>query len=190
MDNAQVADRIKDLCKSKKITVKSMLESCDLSPNFIYDFTKKGQVPSVNKIETIADYLECSVDYLLGRSEIVEVIKLPARLYESIKSKYSLNLNSFKDFININDILQTPKPLMPGRKAYFVRDIHFDKIKEIYEKAAAYRNGDIIDRDEFFKMFEYFKFVLGDYNASGYVLAKKDYPKLDEVYGYYTESFI
>ncbi len=190
MNNAQVADRIKELCKLKKITVKAMLESCDLSPNFIYDFTKKGQIPSVNKIEAIADYLECSVDYLLGRSNTVEVLNLPTKLLDAINTKYSLNLNSFKDFININDILQTPKPLMPGRKDYFVRDIHFDKIKEIYEKAAAYRNGNIIKQDEFFAMFTEYKFVLGDFNASGYILAKKDYPKLDEVYGYYTESFI
>ncbi len=48
----------------------------------------------------------------------------------------------------------------------------------------------IIGDDEFLKLFEYYKFQLGEYNASGYVLSKKDYPKFDEVYSYYTESFV
>ena len=189
MYNSQdMAERIKNLAKEKGIAAKIMLQDIGLGPNALTQM--KTSVPKADNLAKIADYLECSVDYLLGRSNTVEVLNLPTKLLDAINTKYSLNLNSFKDFININDILQTPKPLMPGRKDYFVRDIHFDQIKEIYEKAAEYRNGNIIERNEFFGMFEEYKFVLGDFNASGYVLSKKDYPKLDEVYGYYTESFI
>ena len=189
MYNSQdVAEKIKQLAKDRDIPVKTMLQETGLAVNTMSNM--KTSMPKADNLAKIADYLGCSVDYLLGRSSTVEVLNLPNKLFEALKTKYSLNLNSFKEFININDIMQQPKPLMPGRKDYFVRDIHFDKIKEIYSKAAAYRNGDIIGEDEFLKLFEYYKFQLGDYNASGYVLSKKDYPKFDEVYSYYTESFV
>ena len=35
----------------------------------IYDLEKGGQIPSAEKLERIADYLDCSVDYLLGRTD-------------------------------------------------------------------------------------------------------------------------
>jgi len=34
---------------------------------------KKGQTPTVSKVQAIADYLGCSVDYLLGRTDNPEV---------------------------------------------------------------------------------------------------------------------
>ena len=71
-----------------------------------------------------------------------------------------------------------------------MHEIDFDKIKDIYAKASAYRNGNIISEEEFFNMFKHYKLEFDVLNASGYILSRKDYPKLDEVYTYYTESFI
>ena len=73
MNNVQLANTIKLLCKSKKITIKSLLESCKINRNFMYDLEKKAQAPSSDKLEAIADYLDCSVDYLLGRTDNPEV---------------------------------------------------------------------------------------------------------------------
>lgn len=69
MDNIQLATKIKRLCKHKNITVKSLLNACNLNNIFIYDIEKRGKIPSVEKIELIADYLDVSVDYLLGRTD-------------------------------------------------------------------------------------------------------------------------
>lgn len=69
MDNIQLATKIKRLCKHKNLTVKSLLNACNLNNIFIYDIEKRGKIPSVEKIELIADYLDVSVDYLLGRSD-------------------------------------------------------------------------------------------------------------------------
>ena len=41
----------------------------------MYDLEKKAQAPSADKLESIADYLGCSVDYLLGRTDNPEVNK-------------------------------------------------------------------------------------------------------------------
>lgn len=75
MNNVQLANKIKLLCKAKKITVKSLLEHCKINRNFMYDLTKKSQAPAADKLEAIADYLDCSVDYLLDRTDNPEVNK-------------------------------------------------------------------------------------------------------------------
>ena len=75
MQNMQLSERIKLLCKQNKVSVKSLLENCDMNRNTIYDLEKKCSFPSCDKIAKIADYLDCSVDYLLGRTDISEVNK-------------------------------------------------------------------------------------------------------------------
>ncbi|MGN0469933.1 MAG: helix-turn-helix domain-containing protein [Acutalibacteraceae bacterium] len=67
MDNTQMAETIKQLCKTKKITVKSLLDICDINRNFMYDL-KNNKKPSVEILEKIADYFNVSIDYLLGRT--------------------------------------------------------------------------------------------------------------------------
>lgn len=73
MNNIQLANTIKTLCKSKKVTVKNLLETCKINRNFMYDLEKKAQAPSADKLEAIADFLDCSVDYLLGRTDNPEI---------------------------------------------------------------------------------------------------------------------
>ena len=74
MDTLTTTLRIKALCKEKQIAVKNMLEQTDISRNFMYDL-KMGRIPSADKFERIADYLDCSVDYLLGRTNKPEINK-------------------------------------------------------------------------------------------------------------------
>ena len=68
MGNAQIANRIKTICKSQKKTIAQMLLDCDISKSFIYDMEKRDKSPSCDKLSRIADYLDCSVDYLLNRT--------------------------------------------------------------------------------------------------------------------------
>jgi len=60
-------DRIKKQCKNKETTVKTMLTECGLSINAISQINDSGGMYSFN-LAKIADYLDCSVDYLLGRT--------------------------------------------------------------------------------------------------------------------------
>ena len=69
MDNTQVANRIKELCKLKCSSVSKMLEVCNIRKSLIYDLEKRNASPSIEVIGQIADYLNCSVDYLLGRTD-------------------------------------------------------------------------------------------------------------------------
>jgi DNA-binding Xre family transcriptional regulator len=71
-DLEATAIRIKQLAKSKKIPMKILLPACDLGINAISEMAKGKAMSSIN-LAKIADYLDCSVDYLLGRTDNPEI---------------------------------------------------------------------------------------------------------------------
>ena len=73
VNNAKSADIIKLRCKSKGITISVLLAECKIRKSLIYDMEKRDKTPSGDILEQIADYLDCSVDYLLGRTDKPEV---------------------------------------------------------------------------------------------------------------------
>ena len=75
MQNIHIATIIKELCKQNGISISLLLNECSLTKSFIYDLEKRSTSPSCEKITRIADYLDCSVDYLLGRTDNPEVNK-------------------------------------------------------------------------------------------------------------------
>ena len=68
-----VADRIKGLAKQNGVSVGAMLSECQISKNALSSMQSGGFMPRADNIGKIADYLDCSVDYLLGRTDVVEV---------------------------------------------------------------------------------------------------------------------
>lgn len=69
--SSNVAERIKDLAKRRKISVKQLLEDVGLGFNTMSNM--KTSMPKADNLAKIADYLDCSVDYLLGRTDNPEV---------------------------------------------------------------------------------------------------------------------
>lgn len=73
MYNLQIIEeRIMSIAKELGLSKNKLLINAKLNKS-VFDNMKKGQIPSVDKIHIIADYLDCSVDYLLGRTDVVEV---------------------------------------------------------------------------------------------------------------------
>lgn len=73
-DTHKVADRIRNRVKLQGTSISEMLSILDLGVNALYQFDK-GRVMSSFNLARIADYLDCSVDYLLGRTDKPEVNK-------------------------------------------------------------------------------------------------------------------
>ena len=61
-----VAERIKMLLKSKKVPASKMLADCNMNKNALYTMQSEGYLPRLEAVAQIADYLDCSIDYLLG----------------------------------------------------------------------------------------------------------------------------
>ena len=68
-------ERICHLAKARGISVNKMLKEADLSASII-DNMKRNQKPSIDKIQTIAEYFNVSIDYLVGRTDVPEVMGL------------------------------------------------------------------------------------------------------------------
>ena len=64
-----VAERIKLQLKEQKIVASKMLEDCGMNKNALGTMQSRGYFPQLESIAKIADYLDCSVDYLLGRTD-------------------------------------------------------------------------------------------------------------------------
>lgn len=69
-----LAIMIKVRAKEKKIVLKDMLYDCGLGSNTM-SALYHGKSIAFDSLAKIADYLDCSVDYLLGRTDVVEVNK-------------------------------------------------------------------------------------------------------------------
>lgn len=72
-NSANVAERIKELAKARNISVKQLLSDVGLGFNTMANM--KTSMPKADNLAKIADYLDCSVDYLLGRTSILEINK-------------------------------------------------------------------------------------------------------------------
>ena len=68
-----VAERIKQAAKTKNIPIKILLQEVGLGFNTMSNM--KSSMPKADNLAKIADYLNCSVDYLLGRPDNPEINK-------------------------------------------------------------------------------------------------------------------
>lgn len=66
-----IAERIKTLSKSKGISIKKLLSDVGLGFNTMANM--KTSMPKADNLAKIADYLDVSVDYLLGRTDVPEI---------------------------------------------------------------------------------------------------------------------
>ena len=67
-DSHNLAIRIKSVAKSKKEVIKDMLIACELGSNTM-SAMYHGKSIAFDSLAKIADYLDCSVDYLIGRTD-------------------------------------------------------------------------------------------------------------------------
>ena len=63
------ANRIKEIAKVKGVLIKDLLDACGLSKNALSSMLSRGSWLSPGSLSKIADYLDVSVDYLIGRSD-------------------------------------------------------------------------------------------------------------------------
>lgn len=68
MDILKFLDRIENLCKQKGLKRQVVYTNCGVGKNFGISI-RNGSEPSIGKVYALASELDCSVDYLLGRTD-------------------------------------------------------------------------------------------------------------------------
>lgn len=69
-----IAERIKSYAAEKNISQRKLLTECGLGINTISKISSGADIMTLN-FAKIADYLDVSIDYLLGRTDNPEVNK-------------------------------------------------------------------------------------------------------------------
>lgn len=67
-NSQEIGFRIKKIAEKQGKTIKSVLEECGLGKNTVQKISSGTDILTLN-FAKIADYLDCSVDYLLGRTD-------------------------------------------------------------------------------------------------------------------------
>lgn len=69
----ETVTRIKETARKKNIKISEMLSQCDLNVNTLSSMNNRGSWVQANSLAKIADYLDVSVDYLLGRTGVPDI---------------------------------------------------------------------------------------------------------------------
>lgn len=112
-DSSEIANRIRSIAKLKNISINCMLSEIGLGRNTLAHF--KTSMPRADNLAKIADYLEVSVDYLLGRTSTLTMfsdccdnsIRCSKNTLSDIISviKYTIdNIDFEKELRNIEDL--------------------------------------------------------------------------------------
>ena len=97
-NSQEIAERIKDLANQQGIPIRTMLRDLKKGDNMLQHM--KSSMPKADTLGEIADYLNCSVDYLLGREETNlsenEMLKLKAQ-FDSYVTELKANLHRLQN---------------------------------------------------------------------------------------------
>lgn len=110
----EIAEKIKDLADRKGIPIRSMLRDLNMGENLLQNM--KTSMPKADTLGRIADYLNCSVDYLLGRKNS----NLSEAEVDRLKSEFDLYLADLqKNLLKLQDMFTTTAD--DFAKQYFVQ---------------------------------------------------------------------
>ncbi len=82
----EVAERITATAKLRGVKLKDMLLECKISKNTISNLWH-GKNTAYTSLAVIADYLDCSVDYLIGRTDNMCSHKIKCLQIDGVKMK-------------------------------------------------------------------------------------------------------
>ena len=113
-NSQEIADRIKNLAIQRDIPIRTMLRDLGKGENMLQNM--KSSMPKADTLGEIADYLNCSVDYLLGR----ESANLSEDEMNRLKSEFDMYLSDLqKNLVKLQDIFSAKAD--DFEKQYFIQ---------------------------------------------------------------------
>ena len=160
------------------INAKIVAEGTGISTGNISDWKKGRSNPTASKLILLADYLGCSVDYLIGRTDIPRPLNVPKEFAEKIG-------NMTEDFISEKGFIHPP---FMSNRVYFIHQDDEEKIWKMYDKAKAY-DDTVIDKETFTALLEKYDNALSRATrSSGYSITPRNYVAFKKVYDTYVDS--
>ena len=92
--------RIKELREAKKLTQKELADQFGLKDATIGLYEVEKRNPSIDTLNRLADFFEVSVDYLLGRTDSLNIYREKDRIEKQKKEmKKYFTLEELEEFI-------------------------------------------------------------------------------------------
>ena len=189
-----LANKIKEIAKLKNISLKDLLSDCGLGSNTM-SHLKHNKAIAFDSLAKIADYLDISVDYLIGRTDIPKIVNLPEPLISTLLSEYNKNSD---DFISDDFIKEPPKSLIGQKYCFNASD--YDKYQHIFDVAYKYtqeNNMDSlevtgIDKEKYTDMVEYHSDIIEQIFTGKYYTFRdmSAYNKFREIYKLYVKAYV
>ena len=187
-------DRLYHLCTKNNFKPNTVAKAIGLSTATATKW-KNGSVPNGEALSKIADYLDCSVDYLLGRTDTPQVVNLPEPLISTLLSEYNKNSD---EFISDDFIKEPPKSLIGQKYCFNASD--YDKYQHIFDVAYKYtqeNNIDIlevtgVDKEKYTDMVEYHSDIIEQIFTGKYYTFRdmSAYNKFCEIYKLYVKAYV
>ena len=187
-------DRLYHLCTKNNFKPNTVAKAIGLSTATATKW-KNGSVPNGEALSKIADYLDCSVDYLLGRTDTPQVVNLPEPLISTLLSEYSKYSD---EFISDDFIKEPPKSLIGQKYCFNASD--YDKYQHIFDVAYKYtqeNNIDIlevtgVDKEKYTDMVEYHSDIIEQIFTGKYYTFRdmSAYNKFCEIYKLYVKAYV
>ena len=90
MQNQQISEKIKKLCKDNNVTIKKMLEDCKINRNFIYGLEKANKTPSSETLKKISNFFNVPIDYFYNKEDGLKEYR--GQLINALKQRQDADL--------------------------------------------------------------------------------------------------
>ena len=77
---SKFAERLKQLREDRKLLAKDFAKDMNVEPATITNWEKGNRFPKDDVLVQIADYFNCSIDYLLGRTDFKDAVVVESKL--------------------------------------------------------------------------------------------------------------
>lgn len=192
--SSNIAEKIKTTAKLKNIQIKDMLAECELSKNTLSSMQAGGSIPKSDNLAKIADYLDISVDFILGRTETTRVVNIPDKIIDIITEEYNKNP---KEFIS-DEFIKAPNKTMKNQ-VYSFYDYYYNDYINIFDEAYDYANDNNIDmgnlagiesKKEYMEMINiHDDFIPRMITGKYYTLTQDNYNMFRRVYRLYCKAY-
>lgn len=100
-----IGKKIKELREIKQITQEELAKYLGVAPQTVYKYEKEINEPDLKTTSKIAEYFNVTTDYLLGRTDIPDMLNEPIQIAASMKDGLDISDMDEDEKKFINDFI-------------------------------------------------------------------------------------
>lgn len=101
-----IGKKIKELREIKQITQEELAKYLGVAPQTVYKYEKEINEPDLKTTSKIAEYFNVTTDYLLGRTDIPDMLNEPIQIAASMKDGLDISDMDEDEKKFINDFVK------------------------------------------------------------------------------------